>query len=191
MEKEMRAQQKIQNDRLKKEKETQSFRSERGQALVEFALLLPVMILFLMLPFEYYRYIRTKMTLDSAACSSLAELDYGSVESSVTSAHIIGIIGRLYGGALKPADVAVDQLSVGGKSKEEYTYYVYSSDKADNDFADQFDRRDSNYQCREVKIRLSYQMRPVTLLGRMFLGDSYTIKTREYSRVVYSGGYEP
>ena len=165
-------------------------RQEEGQSMVEFALLLPVLFILFMLPMEFYRYMHMKMELDSAVSSCLAELDYNDVQASGIENKIIREVSSAYGSQFNMADLSLDKLSVGKKTKTDYMYYVYSSDKAKNGFADRFDARPSNYQCREVKLKMAYHMRPLTPLGALFLGNSYTISSREYCRDIYVGGYE-
>lgn len=163
---------------------------ECGQAIVEFALILPILLLLLLLPFDFYRCINMKMILNSAASESLCQVDYASIANGTLANDLMDIIRTTYGDQLDAGRVTVEKLDLGAKSTETYTYYVYSSDKADpGNFWNQFESRPSSYEGQHIELQLSYEIEPVTMWGEMFLGASYQVKSRSFSRTIYAGGY--
>ena len=100
--------------------------SEKGQALTEFAIILPIILLLLMLPFDYARLIYTKMNLNSAATEALASLKPGDVGGSGSSGSasqvILDSINRSYGRNIDVGRVSIDRLDVGNEGRKNYTY---------------------------------------------------------------------
>lgn len=167
---------------------------EAGQSLVELAIILPLLVILLMLPVDFFRYINTKMILSSAASECIQQLDYAS--SSPGTAHI-KIMDYL-------SDCYVDRLDLGlvtmsynpgiASKTTDYTYRIYSSALADPNPAhywDQFEQLDSNFETEKVSLRFSYDIQPITFWGVMFLGDTVTVETPEYTRHIYKNGYTP
>lgn len=168
--------------------------SENGQSIVEFALILPILILLLSLPVDLYRYMDMKVMLSNAASESIGELDYETMASGDGPQQIVQVVEDHYGDRLDHSKVQLKVLSEGGAVEIPYTYYVYSSALADPSPANywsQFESRAGNYQCAQVRLQLAYDMKPVTFWGSLFLGDSFEVKTREYSRNLYVRGYSP
>ena len=167
--------------------------SECGQSMTEFAIILPLVIIFLSLPFDYARLILAKINLNSAATEALSNLKTTDMAPSGTGVRdaIIDSINKSYGTKLDVGRISFDKLTVANSKKEDYTYYVYTSDKANNPFDKQFDERNSNYSCQTVTLKMSLDFVPVTFLGRSILGSSVNVSTREYSRDVYVEGYKP
>ncbi len=167
--------------------------TEKGQSLVEFAIILPILILLLTLPVDYFRYINTKMLLNSAASESIGELSYTSASSGNPDNDIKQTLKDCYGDRLDSDKVQIS-IDKGIPEEKDYTYYVYSSAKADPDplhFGEQFEERPSSYECMEVQMRFSYEMSPVTYWGTVFLDDTFEVKTPTYTRKIYAGGYTP
>lgn len=164
--------------------------NEHGQAIVEFALILPILLILLLLPIDFYRYIDMKMLLNSAASESLSQLDYASVSSGSTASNLMNTIHLTYGDQMDTGRVTINKLELGSTDTKNYTYYVYSSDKADpSNFWNQFEERPSTYQCQSVELQLSYELQPITFWGRWMLGSSCRINSRCFSRAIYAGGY--
>lgn len=165
-------------------------KDEHGQAIVEFALILPILLILLLLPVDFYRCIQVKMLLNSAASESLSQLDYSSVANGSTVNDLIGTIHLTYGDQLDTGRVTINRLDLGSTDTKNYTYYVYSSDRANtSNFWNQFEERPSTYQCQSVELQLSYELQPITFWGRWMLGPSYQINSRCFSRSLYVGGY--
>ncbi|SHI18926.1 TadE-like protein [Sporobacter termitidis DSM 10068] len=166
-------------------------RDETGQSLVELALILPLLIMLLTVPVDYFRYINTKTILSSAASESIGQLSYASIDSGSADSDIRETARDCYKDRLDSNKIGVD-FTHGRLENVEYPYYVYSSDRQDPDnYWNQFDPRDSNYQTMEVHLQLSYELTPITFWGVMFLGDSINVQTPVYTRSVYAGGYKP
>lgn len=152
---------------------------EKGQSLVEFALVMTVVIVMLMLPVDFYFYIRNNMILNNAASESLSELKEGDISSDTVQS----ILKRNYSDKLDLSKITVEMATT--SSKDDYSYYVYNSELAnsnESDFSKQFDKRPADYKKEMVTLKLQYTSGPVTLLGKQLLGTSYTINSRRYSR---------
>lgn len=166
--------------------------SEQGQSIVEFAIIIPILILLVMLPVDYFRYINTRMLLCSAASEGIGQLTYASIDNGTVSSDFINTLNTAYGDRLDIGRVTISTMNYGAVTKQNYTYYVYSSDKADPlNYWNQFDQRPASYQCAEVEIQLTYTIEPLTFWGSMYLGDKINITTPVYTRSVYAGGYTP
>ncbi len=165
-------------------------RSEKGQSVTEFALILPFILVLMMAPIDLARVIYTQMQLNSAATESLSQLD-DTVDAANIYGKIMDSVRESYGDVLDSGKVAVDALKMEPAKKENYTYYVYSSDLAGNPFDKQFEARSSNFSYVRVQYRLSLELEPLTFVGKMLMGDRITVSSRDYSRNVYTGGYVP
>ncbi|WHH57945.1 TadE/TadG family type IV pilus assembly protein [Petroclostridium sp. X23] len=168
-------------------------KAETGQSLVEFAIILPILVLLLTLPVDFFRYVNTKMILSSAASESISRLNYASVSSGNAVNEIMQTINDYYGDRLDSSRVQIS-FNMGSLEDENYTYYVYSSAKANPDpshYWDQFEDRPASYQCMEVQVQFSYELSPITYWGVLFLGSTFDVQTPAYTRNVYAGGYTP
>jgi hypothetical protein len=171
-------------------------KDESGQSLVELVLILPLLIMLLTLPVDYFRYINTKMILSSAASEFIGDLNYTSANSGTAQADILHKVDIYYGDSIDSSKVHVSHYAVGAATDfdNDYKYWVYSSDLADPNPAnywDQFDGRDSDYHVAPVELQLSYDMEPITFWGVLFLGSNFEVETPVYTREVYESGYKP
>lgn len=170
------------------------WRNEKGQGLVEFAIILPILLLLFLVPIDLYRVINTKMVLKSAASESIAKLNYEEINAGDLEGAILSTVDEYFGDKLNTGKIDILHLREGSSKDKEYTYYVYSSELAyenDSDFQKQFDRRDSNYIYKEVELQMGYEVKPITLWGGIFIGDSFEVKTPIYKKDVYMSGYNP
>lgn len=167
-------------------------KSEKGQAVVEFALCLSILLLMALAPVDYFRYIHTKIILSSAANESIGQLSYSSVISGTANGALMNAVTNYFGDRLDPDKVQIFYHYDGSVKKEDYTYYVYSSDRDDpTDYWNQFEGRQSNYEYAEVEVQLTYEITPVTFWGILYLGSTAEVKTPVYSRSIYAGGFTP
>jgi hypothetical protein len=123
-------------------------------------------------------------------------LNYESATAGTAQADILKMVDDYYGDRLGIGTAQVSHYKVGSPSKsdKDYTYWVYSSDKADPDAADywkQFEGRDSYYKVAPVELQLSYEMKPITFWGVLFFESSFDVETPVYTREVYESGYKP
>ncbi len=175
-----------------KEKLLSRWKKENGQSVIEFALILPIMMLLFTLPVDFFLKMNTQMTLSSAASECISRLEYSDIVSGTGSNEVMEVIVDNYTERLDPGRVNIKELNAGSSNKNDYSYYVYSSDLANpSDFGSQFEVRPGSYQYTEIQLQLSYERSPVTIWGTLFLGNSYEVKTPVYSRDVYISGYTP
>ncbi|HZK57086.1 MAG TPA: TadE/TadG family type IV pilus assembly protein [Clostridia bacterium] len=168
-------------------------KGERGQGIVEFAIILPILLLLLLVPIDLYRVINAKMILKSAASESISKINYEDVGIGGLEDAILDIVDECFGDKFDMDEVEISFLKEGPLVDKDYIYYVYSSDLADQNpgnFQKQFDKRSSSYKYREVELQMSYNIRPITIFGNMFIGNSFDVKTPVYKRDIYISGYE-
>lgn len=167
-------------------------RGENGQSILEFALILPIIVLLFTAPVDFFICMNTKMTLNSAASECISRLDYSDVSSGTVSNKVTQTITQNFTERLDPLKVNIEELNAGSSRKNDYSYYVYSSDRANpSDFGSQFEVRPGSYEYTEVQLQLSYERSAVTFWGTFFLGNTYKVKTPVYSRDIYISGYTP
>ena len=169
-------------------------KKEKGQSLVEFALILPIIILIVMIPIDFFRYMNTKILLSSAASECICNVNYDEISKGTVQSTITSILQKNYSDRLDTDEVNINFAYNGSTKKENYTFYVYSSDKANTDakrFWEQFQSRASNYTKAPIELNLSYNMSPITFWGSFFFGKTIKINTKTFDREVYVNGYEP
>lgn len=165
---------------------------ESGQSVMEFALILPILVLLLTLPLDFFIYMNTQMTLSSAASECISRLDYSDVSSGTGSNTVMEVLAQNFSERLDPGSVTIKELNAGSSEKNDYNYYVYSSELANpSDFGSQFETRPASYQFAKVQLQLSYERSAITFWGSLFLGQTYEVKTPVYSRNIYISGYAP
>lgn len=164
---------------------------EDGQEIVEFALILTLLIVLLMVPVDVFRYANTRMILNDAATGAVTSVDYDSIERNTYRSKILDSVRNSYGSRL--TDVKIVSFDVQNESKDDYTYQVFNSDKQNKTrYSEQFDDRKSNYHYRNVSLTLSCTEKAITPFGGMFFGGgtTWTIKSDPKTCSVYTKGYE-
>lgn len=168
-------------------------KDEAGQSLVELALILPLIIMLLLLPVDFFRYINMKMILSSAASDSIEQLQFESIKDKKEEEFILNQVAVFYGDRLDMDLVSVDYEPL-EEVKVGYDFRVYSSEKAASNpdtYVGLFEERGSNFETVKVRLQLSYDMRPITFWGVLFFDESFTVRTPEYTRSIYKNGYVP
>lgn len=163
---------------------------EDGQEIVEFALILTLLIVLLMVPVDVFRYANTRMILNDAATGAVTSVDYDSIEDNTYQSKIFNSVNASYGSRL--SDVQIVSFDVQNESKDDYTYQVFNSDKQNKTrYSEQFDGRKSNYHYKNVSLTLSCTEKAITPFGGMFFGGTdWTIKSDPKTCSVYTKGYE-
>ncbi len=168
-------------------------REESGQSILEFALILPLLLLLALVPVDFFRYAVTRMNLESAAVDALNHVtgeDLSDGTKGKAEETIQTVLLNLYTGEGKPKISFDEFILVEGDENAEYPYYVYFSDRSGEDaFGDRFEKRFSNYSYYRASLQLSCDFKPVTLLGKGYFlfgsenrGDERTVTV--YSSVV-------
>lgn len=168
-------------------------KNEEGQSILEFSMTLIILIILVCVPIELIRYINLRTFLCSMATESITQVKYASVENNSLTQDIHSIIQQTYGDRLDVGTININADYL-GKGKENYTYYVYSSNLAQEDpnrFWDQFEKRPANYKYAEIQLQLSTVYQPLTIFGAFFVGDNVVVNTPTYQMDVYAGGYVP
>lgn len=175
-------------------KKIKKFKSEKGQALVELALILPILLVICITPIDFVLYTSTKTNLESVASECVRNMDYATIDGK-NEETMKGVV-RAFISNKFPGEFNVEEIDVRvSKSAEEihdYMYHVYSSEfSSATDFAGQFDNRLSNFRVQNVSLQLTYKFTPVTPWGRKYFGPSPTVSTPVYQKSIYAGGFVP
>lgn len=163
---------------------------EDGQEIVEFALILTLLIVLLMVPVDVFRYANTRMILNDAATGAVTSVDYDSIEHNTYRRKILDSVQASYDSRLR--NVQIVSFDVQDETEDKYTYQVFNSDmQKDPQYSKQFDGRKSNYHYRNVSLTLSCSEKAITPFGGMFFGNTeWTIKSDPKTCSVYTKGYE-
>ena len=163
---------------------------EDGQEIVEFALILTLLIVLLMVPVDVFRYANTRMILNDAATGAVTSVDYDSIEDNTYRSKILNSVNASYRSRL--SNVQIVSFDVQNELKDDYTYQVFNSDKQNKPrYSEQFDDRKSNYHYKNVSLTLSCTEKAITPFGGMFFGSTtWTIKSDPKTCSVYTKGYE-
>lgn len=169
-------------------------KTEEGQSIVEFSLILLMLINLLCIPIELFRFINLRTVLCSAATESLTQLKYESIKrgESYLRSDVVNLIRDSYGDRFEVAFMKMPVSETGVPQKTNYPYYVYSSELAggEDPAFEHFEERDASYEYVNVKLQLSITYEPITYIGQMavmgFLGDPISVKTPIYQTVVYA-----
>ena len=163
---------------------------EDGQEIVEFALILTLLIVLLMVPVDVFRYANTRMILNDAATGAVTSVDYDSIEHNTYRRKILDSVQASYDSRLR--NVQIVSFDVQDETEDKYTYQVFNSDRQkDPQYSKQFDGRKSNYHYRNVSLTLSCSEKAITPFGGMFFGNTeWTIKSDPKTCSVYTKGYE-
>lgn len=163
---------------------------EDGQEIVEFALILTLLIVLLMVPVDVFRYANTRMILNDAATNAVSSVDYDSIEHNTYKSKILKSVQDSYGSRLDNVNIAEIKVQ-SDETKDQYTYHVFNSDNQEKLlYADKFDGRSSNYHYKKVSLTLSCTEKAITPFGGMFFGGMHwTIKSDPETCNVYTKGY--
>ena len=163
---------------------------EDGQEIVEFALIVTMLIVLLMVPVDVFRYANTRMILNDAATDAVSSVDYDSIEDKTYKSKILTSVKNSYGSRLN--EVKIDSIVVqNDETKDQYTYHVFNSDRqGELLYSDKFDGRSSNYHYKKVSLKLSCTETAITPFGSIFFGGpKWTIKSDPETCNVYTKGY--
>lgn len=163
---------------------------EDGQEIVEFALIVTLLIVLLMVPVDVFRYANTRMILNDAATDAVSSVDYDSIEDKTYESKILTSVKNSYASRLN--DVKIDSIVVqSDDQKIKYTREVFNSDNQDKLlYSEQFDPRNSNYHYKQVSLTLSCTEQAITPFGGMFFGGTeWTIKSDPKISNVSTKGY--
>ena len=163
---------------------------EDGQEIVEFALIVTLLIVLLMVPIDVFRYVNTRMILSDAATDAVMSVDYDSIEHHTYEDKILKSVQNSYGSRLN--EVKIDSIVVQSDDQmTKYTREVFNSDNQDKLlYSEQFDPRNSNYHYKQVSLTLSCTEQAITPFGSIFFGGmKWTIKSDPKISNVSTKGY--
>ncbi|TGJ77405.1 TadE/TadG family type IV pilus assembly protein [Caproiciproducens galactitolivorans] len=149
---------------------------ERGQGLVEFALVLPVLLIILGAAVDLGRMINYKIILQNAASDSVRSMKQ---ESDLNPDVIKSKLYEKYGDQLDFSQFQV-RSSGGDVQRKYYTYHANSW----YGFVD----RTSYYDYFDATISVNYRMKMATPVMAMIAGEAVTLSST-FTGQVYINGY--
>ena len=182
-------------------------REEDGQSILEFAFLLPVLLLLAVVPVDFFRYAVLRMNLRSAAVEALnqvTETDLSDGTKGKAVERIRASVERTFGESLPPVEVAFDFTLAEVKTEEDsrdeegstfYYYYVYDSDLTGEEvYGNRFEKRKSHYAYYKTSLQLSCKFQPATLIGKGYFrfasdGDGVTVQSSVVKKDIFAEGY--
>lgn len=164
-------------------------REEAGQSIIEFALLLPVLILLVLAPVDFFRYALMKMNLESAAAEAINQVTEAEWKTGSAEAAVRKVLDNAYAGAFPDVRVEVFPKTAAEVQNHletnRYTYYVYSSK------TDDYEERPSNYSYCEATVTLSCRFTPITWIGAQYFQDDAGGVTAAAVKDILMDGYDP
>jgi Flp pilus assembly protein TadG len=152
-------------------------RLKRGQSLVEFALILPLLLLMFGFLFDVGRIIDTKILLQSATHEGARQIiSKSNMDNQVLSA-ISDYSDRLEFDKLTVISSASDTI------KQNYTYHALKSDGYN------FDQLSSYYTYFDATVTLKYELPIIMPNSKLFFGENFEI-TSSFTSQVYLDGYQ-
>ena len=151
-------------------------KKEKGQSVVEFALVLPMLLLLLGMIVDVGRVLDAKILIENAACESIRQIN--SRSTMVTDVN--NILNTYYDRI--DSTKLVKSVTGTANATRNYTYHAYKS--STNSFVSQ----PSYITYFDATVELTYTVNPLTPIGKLMLGNSVQIKSK-YIKMIYVGGF--
>lgn len=149
-------------------------KSERAQSMVEFAIILPILLLLLCVMVDFGRIIDARILVQSALSEGIRQVD----SKDSIDVQVLNAISD-YNDRLDFSKLQISS-SAGSTIKKNYDYHVNSGSG--------FKKVGSYYTYFNTTVTLGYEV-PVTMpVTSWFLGDSYTVSST-YTSQVFLDGY--
>jgi len=151
--------------------------SQKGQAMVEFALILPILLLLLGFTLDAGRIIDAKMLVQSATYEGIRQINSMSNMDTQVENAINDYSDRLQFDKLTITSTAGDTI------KKNYTYHALSSNGYN------FDKLPSYYTYFNATVTLEYNLPILMPQSKLFFGDEVKI-TSTFTSQVFLDGYQ-
>lgn len=146
-------------------------KKETGQSLVEFALVLPVLLIILGMVVDIARIIDIKIVLKSAACDSVRNIKTDAGKLSEAERAVAAYYDRLDLSSLN-----IDVIK-NNSSRRTYNYHSRTADymvfKTNQSYIDTFD----------VTVVLNYSVPVITPMGQLVLGKNFRVR-ESYTKMI-------
>lgn len=164
--------------------------AEKGQAMVEFALIVSMMCILALVPLDLVRYAALRMSLNDVTASSLTNIGYDSLRGGNYEGVLYASLEA--SGEGRFTDLKVKNLSLGPLVQKKYNYRVYSSDKQNEaNFSNRFENRSANYSYQTITLQTQCRDRALSPLGALFTGGmEWTVTSDPMTRNIYARGYK-
>lgn len=151
-------------------------KSERGQSLVEFAMVLPILLIVLGMAVDIARVVDAKILVQSAACESVRQISSRSTMSSEVNTVLATYYDRLNKTKL------TTNLTATSTSNRNYTYHAYNS--STKKFVDQ----SSYIKYFDATVNLTYKVSVITPMAQLVMGKEKVINAK-FTRMILEGGF--
>lgn len=153
-------------------------RGEKGQSIIEFALVLPILLMFLGMAFDIGRVIDAKILVQSASSESIRQV---TSRSSMTG-EINGVLATYYD-RLDQSNLEV-LISGGYSSKRYFTYHAYNNSHYPGYFVD----RESYITYFDATVELTYKIKIITPMAQLVMGKEKIVNSK-FTRMITEGGF--
>lgn len=156
-----------------------TMKKESGQSLVQFALILPIILLLFFTSVEFARIIDTKIILNSAACEIVRSIK----KNTNINLNINTILIDNYAQQLN-LDYLNFKTTSSGEQKVYYKYHARSSVYGD------FVEKTSYYKYEDITVYLNYKLELLSPVSNLIFKDPFIELSSKYSGKISTGGFE-
>lgn len=149
-------------------------KNEKGQALVQFVLLFPVLFIMLSMVVDTWRVVDAKMLVQSAASESALYMVEKSDNPGTISDYIETVLYNESKGRLDRSKLKVNITNYGGEKTEKHLFHAtYESEGIPFD-----------YVYNDKKVEVEYEVKLIMPLSKfVFGGDTVKVKSHFITRV--------
>lgn len=151
-------------------------KSEKGQSLVEFAMVLPILLIILGMAVDIARVVDAKILVQSAACESVRQISSRSTMTSEVNTVLATYYDRLNKTKLTTSVTATST------SNRNYTYHAYNS------LTGKFVDKSSYIKYFDATVNLTYKVPIITPMAQLVMGKEKVINSK-FTRMILEGGF--
>ena len=149
---------------------------EKGQSLVEFAMVLPILLVLLGMAVDIARVIDAKILIQSAACESVRQITSRSTMTTEVNTVLSTYYDRIDSSKL------VKNISGSSTDFRYYTYHAYNS------YYNSFVDRASYIKYFDATVNLTYTVPIITPMAQLVMGKEKVISS-QFTRMILEGGF--
>lgn len=150
-------------------------KNEKGQALVQFVLLFPVLFIMLSMVVDTWRVVDAKMLVQSAASESALYMVEKSDNPGTIADYIENVLYNESKGRLDKSKLKVNITNYGGEKTEKHIFHSNYHDDKGTPF---------NYVYNDKKVVVEYEVKLIMPLSKfVFGGETVKVKSDFITRV--------
>lgn len=159
-------------------------RCETAQSLLEFALVIPILLVILAAIFDFGRVVDAKFLIQSAASEGIQQLSAidGTISEAEINADILCIVENDYDDRLDLSKLTISS-SVDGPIVKDYLYHVKSGGI--------WVEVDSNITFANATVSLTYEVPIFFPITKLVLGESFPVSSTSTAQVILAGYQAP